>query len=72
MITLLPNPSPEVLADGHLAVRAGCHRATGWRSQRCHELVAPNETFAARTVIVIAVRGRWPSAKSRRRLSFGR
>jgi len=27
---LPPNPSPEVLADGHLAVGAGCHRATGW------------------------------------------
>ena len=64
---LPPNPSPEVLADGHLAVGAG-----SWRSQRCHELVAPNETFAARTVITVAVHGRRPSAKTRRWLSFGR
>ena len=57
---MMPNPEPTAIGAG------------SWRSQRCHELVAPNETFAARTVIVIAVRGRWPSAKSRRRLSFGR
>ena len=64
---LPPNPSPEVLADGHLAVGDGCHRATGWRSQSCHKLVAPNETFAARTVITVAV-----NATSRRWFSFFR
>jgi len=55
-----PNQSPASAAVG----------AGRWRSQRCHELVAPHLTFAARTVIAVAVHGRWPSAKTRRRLGF--
>jgi len=58
MIVDLTQPkSPEPTAVG----------AVSWRSQRCHELDAPNETFAARTVIAVAVH-----AASRRWLSFFR
>jgi len=39
--------------------------AGSWRFQRCHELVAPKETFAARTVIAVAVH-----VASRRWLGF--
>ena len=39
-----PKKSPEPMPAG----------AGSWRSQRCHELGAPNETFAARTVIAVA------------------
>ena len=52
-----PNLSPEPTAVG----------AGSWRSQRCHELVAPYNLFAARTVIAVAVH-----AASRRWLSFFR
>jgi len=57
MINHRPNQSPEPTPVG----------ADSWRSQRCHKLVAPKETFAARIVIAIAVH-----VAGRRWLSFFR
>ena len=52
-----PNQSPEPTAVGDCS----------WRSQRCRDMDAPNEKFAARTVIAFAV-----YVAGRRRLSFFR
>jgi hypothetical protein len=54
-MTPWPNKSPEPTAVG----------ACSLRSQRRHESVAQQETFASRTVVAIAVHSRGPSAKTR-------
>ena len=55
-----PNHSPEPTAVG----------AGSLRSQRRHELVAPQEAFASRTVFAVVVHGRGPSAKTRHGSAF--
>ena len=63
-----PNQSPEPTAvPSSRSLGAKGNGAVSLRPQRCHDMDAPNETFAARTVIAIAVH-----VASRRRLSYFR
>jgi hypothetical protein len=61
-----PNKSPEptaILSDRSFGMKVD--GAVSWRSQRRHEMVARQETFASRTVVANAVH-----VASRRWLSF--
>jgi len=67
-MTMWPNQSPEPTAvPSSRSFDAKDDGAVSWRSQRCHDLDAPNETNAARTVIAVAVH-----VTSQQRLSFFR
>jgi len=58
------SPEPTAVSSSR-SLRAKADGAGSWGSQRCHDMDAPNITFAALTVIAVAVH-----ATSRLRLSF--